>query len=60
MRLRQLLPVVAGLSLLGASGNPSLFAVSGNPLVPRADRIGDQFVFVIPHERIDPGDRRPR
>ena len=28
--------------------------------LPRAARIGNQFVLVIPREPIDPGDRRPR
>jgi hypothetical protein len=51
MRLRQVLPVIVGVSL---------FVGSGHPVVLRAQQIGDQFVFVIKHERIDPGDRRPR
>jgi hypothetical protein len=27
---------------------------------PRAIRVADQFVLLIPRESIDPGDRRPR
>jgi hypothetical protein len=51
MRLRQLLPVIVGLSLcIGTT----------KPVVPRATVIGHYVILVVPLERIDPGDRRPR
>jgi len=51
MRLRQLLPVIVGVSLCTGSANS---------VVPRATLIGHYLVLVVPLERIDPGDRRPR
>jgi len=51
MRLRQLLPVIVGVSLCIGSGNS---------VVPRATLIGHYLVLVVPLERVDPGDRRPR
>jgi len=59
MQLRQLFPaIVVGLLLFAGKGNPTPQRVSSIP--PRAARIGDELVLVIPHETSDPGDRRPR
>ena len=51
MKLRRLLPVTVAVAL-AAVGQPTAAP-------PRAVRVGLQLVLVIPHERIDPGDRRP-
>ena len=51
MRLRQLLPVIVGLSLC--------LGTTTHPVVPRATLIGHYVILVVPPERIDPVDRRP-
>jgi hypothetical protein len=43
---------------ISEKGNPS--PAPPNSIPPRAARIGDQLVLVIPQETSDPGDRRPR
>ena len=50
MRLRQVLPVIVVVSL----------CIGSSSVVPRATLIGHYLVLVVPLERIDPGDRRPR
>jgi len=43
---------------ISEKANPS--PPAPNSIPPRAARIGDQLVLVIPQETSDPGDRRPR
>jgi len=51
MRLRQVIPVIVGVSL--CIGNTT-------PVVPRAALVGHYLILAVPTEVIDPGDRRPR
>jgi len=48
------------LVLLPVVGFLAFPALDEGKVPPRATRIGKQFVLMIPMQRIDPGDRRPR